>query len=138
MIDYGKFKLSFLRLEQQHDNWRHENPALSELDREGIAESVIQRYETCYDCLWNVLKRYLTEEFGLPDIPNSLKPVFRLANENGLFASPLEQWLQYADARNDTSHDYDGEKARACLKLMPDFIDDAIGIYQTMSEETWG
>ena len=31
-----------------------------------------------------------------------------------------------------------GEKARACLKLMPDFNDDAIGLYQTMSEETWG
>ena len=138
MIDHGKFELSLRRLEQQHDNWRHQNPALSELDREGIAESVIQRFETCYDCLWKVLKRYLTEELGLPDIPNSPKPVFRLANENGLFASPLEQWLKYADARNDTSHDYDGEKASACLKLMPDFIDDAIGLFQTMKEETWG
>ena len=138
MIDYGKFELSLIRLEQQHDNWRHDNPALSSLDREGIAESVIQRFETCYDCLWKVLKRYLTEELGLPDIPISPKPVFRLASENGLFASPLGQWLQYANARNDTSHDYDGEKARACLELMPDFIDDAIGLYQTMSEETWG
>ena len=137
MIDYGKFGLSLLRLEQQHENWRHGNPALSDLDREGIAESVIQRFETCYDCLWKVLKRYLTEELGLPDIPKSPKPVFRFADENGLFASPLEQWLQYADARNDTSHDYDGEKAQASLTLMPDFIDDAIGLYQTMSKETW-
>ena len=138
MIDYGKFGLSLRRLEQQHDNLCQDNPALSELDREGIAESVIQRFETCYDCLWKVLKRYLTEELGLPDIPNSPKPVLRLANENGLFASPLEQWLQYADARNDTSHDYDGEKAQACLELMPDFIDDAIGLFQTLSEDTWG
>ena len=46
--------------------------------------------------------------------------------------------MRYASARTDTSHDYDGEKAKACLELMPDFIDDAIGLYQTMSGETWG
>ena len=51
MIDYGKFGLSLLRLERQHVNWCDENPALSNLDREGIAESVIQRFETSYDCL---------------------------------------------------------------------------------------
>lgn len=137
MIDYSKFRLSLLRLEQQHENWRQDNPALSDLDREGIAESVIQRFETCYDCLWKVLKRYLTEELGLPDIPNSPKRVFRFADENDLFASPLEQWLQYANARNATSHDYDGEKAQASLALMPDFVDDAIGLFQTMSNDTW-
>ena len=32
----------------------------------------------------------------------------------------------------------DDEKAQAYLELMPDFIDDAIGLYQTMSGETWG
>ena len=48
--------------------------------------------------------------------------------------------MRYASARTDTSHDYDGEgeKAKACLELMPDFIEDAIGLYQTMSGETWG
>ena len=84
------------------------------------------------------MKRYLTKELGLPDIPNSPKTVLRLANENGLFASALEQCLQYADARNEKSHDYDGKKARDCLKLMPDFTDVAIGLYLTMSEESWG
>ena len=137
MIDYGKFRLSLKRLEQQNENYRRENPALSDLDREGIAESVIQRFETCYDCLWKVLKRYLTEALGIAETPNSPKPVLRLANENDLFAAPLEPWLRYADARIDTSHDYDGEKAKACRALVPNFIDDAIGLYQTMSGAAW-
>ncbi len=136
-IDYSKYRSSLTRLEQQNENYGHANPALSDLDREGIAESVIQRFETCYDCLWKVLKRYLTEELGVAETPNSPKPIFRLAYENDLFASPLDQWLQYADARIDTSHDYDGEKAKACLGLVPDFIDDAIGLYQTMTGTTW-
>ena len=60
-----------------------------------------------------------------------------LAHENDLFAASLEQWFQYVEARIGTSHDYDGEKAQACLELMPDFIDDAVGLYQTMSGDTW-
>ena len=137
MIEYDKFHMSLRRLEEQHANYRNTDPSLPALIQEAIAESVIQRFETCYDCQWKVLKRYLIEELGIADVPNSPKPIFRLAHENDLFAAPLEQWLRYANARVDTSHDYDGEKAKACLKLMPDFIDDAIGLYQTMSGETW-
>ena len=137
MIDYSKFHSSLKRLQEQNANYRQENPALSDLDREGIAESTIQRFETCYDCLWKVLKRYLAEELGVGEPPNSPKPLFRLASENDLLASPIAQWFRYVEARIDTSHDYDGEKAQACLALVPDFIDDAIGLYQTMSGATW-
>ena len=137
MIDDSKFRSSLKRLEEQYANYRQRNPALSDLDREGIAESVIRRFKTCYDCLWKVLKRYLTEALGVAETPGSPKPIFRLAHENDLFAAPLEQWFRYADARIDTSNDYDGEKAQACLTLVPDFIDDAIGLYQTMSGTAW-
>ena len=137
MIEYGKFQLSLKRLEEQYDNHQYGSSERSELDREGIAESVIQRFETCYDCLWKVLKRYLIEELGVADTRNSPKPIFRIADDNDLLAAPLVQWLGYAEARTDRSHDYDGEKALNCLALVPDFIDDAIGIYQTMSGATW-
>ena len=137
MIEYDKFRMSLKRLEEQYENYRELDDSLPDLIQEAVAESVIQRFETCYDCLWKVLKRYLIEELGIADAPNSPKGVFRLAHENNLFAAPLEQWFKYADARVDTSHDYSGEKAQACLILMPAFIDDAIGLYQTMSGTTW-
>ena len=137
MIDYSKFRSSLKRLEEQHENHLQQDSSVPVLMREGVAESVIQRFETCYDCLWKVLKRYLNEVLGIAEPPNIPKPIIRLAHENDLFASPLEQWLQYAEARIATSHDYDGEKAKACLELMPDFIDDAIGLYQTMTGTAW-
>ena len=34
----------------------------AELDREALAESVIQRFKTCFDCLWKVLNRHLRYE----------------------------------------------------------------------------
>jgi nucleotidyltransferase substrate binding protein (TIGR01987 family) len=139
MIDYTKFQKALKHLQLQFDNFRNsdDRQGLSDIDREAIAESVIQRFEVCYDCLWKVLKRYLSEDLGVPDMPNSPKPVFRIAAQNGLFASPVEQWIKYADSRVLTSHDYSEEKAQDALVLMDDFIDDAIGLYQTLSGAPW-
>ena len=137
MLDYDKFYRSLKRLEEQHENYRQLDVSLPELTREAIAESAIQRFETCYDCLWKVLRRYLIEELGLAETPNSPKPLFKLAHENDLFDVSLEQWLIYTDRRVGTTHNYRGEKAQACLDIMDNFIDDAIGLYQTMSGETW-
>ena len=137
MIDYDKFQKSLRHLELQFENYQHlDERDLTTLDREAIAESVIQRFEICYDTLWKHLKRYLVEEQGIPEVPNSPKPVFRLARENQLLANSIENWFRYADARVSTAHDYSGEKARDCLKLMADFIDDANGLYQTLTKET--
>ena len=136
-IDYDKFRLSLRRLEEQHANYRKADVQRPQLDQEGVAESVIQRFKTCYDCLWKVLRRYLINGLGMPDVPNSPKPIFRLADQNDLLCSPLDQWLLYAQKRIDTTHDYDGEKAKGCLKVVPDFIGDAKDLYQTMSGDAW-
>jgi len=139
MIDYDKLKKSLRHLEQQYDNYKRaqHRPELTDLDREAIAESVIQRFETCYDTLWKDLKRYLIEEIGLAEVPSSPKPLLKLAGQNDLFASSVEQWLKYADARTSMAHDYSGEKAAEALLIVGDFIDDVIGLYQTMSGTTW-
>ena len=137
MIDYEKFKRSLVLLESQFSHWQTLDTNLPVWMQEAVSESVIQRFETCYDCMWKVLKRYLREDLGLPSVPNSPKPIFRIANENRLFESEVTQWLVYADTRINTSHDYDGEKAKAALALMGDFIRDAIDLYQKMSGEDW-
>ena len=139
MIDYEKRQKSLKHLELQFENYQRaqDRPELTELDREAIAESVIQRFETCYDTLWKDLKRYLIEGLGLADVPNSPKPIIKLAGQNDLFASPVEKWLEYADARTDTAHDYSGEKAASTLATVEDFLADAIGLYQTLTGTTW-
>ena len=139
MIDYDKLHKSLKHLELQWANYcqSEQRVELTALDREALAESAIQRFETAYDTLWKHLKRYLVEELGLPDAPNSPKPVLRLAAENNLLTAPLEKWLEYANARTATAHDYSGEKAEECLGIIADFINDAIGLYQTLSGHSW-
>ena len=136
-IDYGKFRLSLRRLDEQHANYRKAHTPRPQLDQEAVAESVIQRFETCYDCLWKVLRRHLIERIGIPDVPNGPNPVFRLADQNHLLPSSIDSWLAYAQKRIDTTHDYDGEKAVSCLEVVPDFIGDAKALYQTLSGDAW-
>jgi len=137
MIEYDKFQKALKHLEAQYENYRTLDESQPEIIQEAVVESVIQRFEVCWDCLWKVLKRYLEEEIGLPEVPNGPNPVLRRANENHLLSRPIEAWMKYAKARIDTSHDYSGEKAKDAIGLMADFIDDAIGLYQTMTGETW-
>jgi nucleotidyltransferase substrate binding protein (TIGR01987 family) len=137
VIEFDKLEKALKHLELQYNNYSTLETSQPILIQEAVAESVIQRFETCYDCLWKVLKRYLIEELGLTEIPNSPKPILRLANENKLFVSPIDQWIEYANARTSTAHDYSGEKAKKCLELMSNFIPDAINLYQTMSRENW-
>ena len=138
MVDYSRFEKSLRHLEAQLQNCRAsaERPELGDIDREAIAESVIRRFEICYDCLWKILKRHLRENLGIPDSPNSPKPLFRLAFENRLFPS-IEQWLSYADARIDTSHDYSQTKAQATVESAFAFAADAAKLYEKMTGKPW-
>lgn len=137
MIEYDKFQKSLQHLEVQFDNYQNLDTELPQLTQEAITESVIQRFETCWDCLWKVLKRYLEEEIGLAEVPNGPKPILRLINENHLLPSDISEWLKYNQARVNTTHDYSGEKANDALVIMNAFIVDAIGLYQTLSGEHW-
>lgn len=125
MIDYSKLKLAIQHLNAQWENYAtcDSRPELSPLDRDAIRESVIQRFEVAYDVLWKAIKRYLMFTLGLPEIPNSPKPILRLAHENGILSADISFWLKVADARVATSHDYSSTKADACIELLPTFLD---------------
>jgi nucleotidyltransferase substrate binding protein (TIGR01987 family) len=137
MIEYDKFEKSIRRLVVQFENYKQLDADLPVLMKEAVAESVIQRFETCWDCLWKILKKYLEEDIGLAEVPNGPNPILRFANENNLLPSPIEEWLKYAKARVSTAHDYSGEKAQDALALMECFIKDAIALYQILSGESW-
>ncbi len=137
MTEYDKLKKSLQHLEQQYANYlsMNERGNLLDLDKDAISESVVQRFETCYDTLWKHLKKYLEEEIGLV-APNSPKKIFRLAYENQIIEE-IENWFEYAQARIDTAHDYSEEKFIATLEKTGDFIRDAIELYKVMTKESW-
>ena len=104
-IDYSNFKASLKNLETQHEHLLQLPPTFPTYVHEGMAESVIQRFETCYDALWKVLRRHLIEVFGIAEVPNSPRPILRIADQNGLLAAGADQWELYAQTRIDTSQE---------------------------------
>ncbi len=136
-IDYSNFQISLKNLETQHANLLHLPRDYPSYVHEGMAESVIQRFEMCYDTLWKVLRRYLIEELGIAEVPNSPRPLFRIADANQLLTAGGEQWQLYVQTRIDTTHDYSLEKAAEAVELMPHFIGDAIHLYETLTGKPW-
>ena len=138
MLDYTKLSKSLSHLQVQESNYQKQkgNPEIEKLMLEALQESVIQRFEVCYDNLWKLLKKYLEEELGLPNVPNSPKPVFRLMNENG-YLNEIEKWLDYSQARIDTTHGYNEEKMRSALKIVGNFINDAIDLFEILTGTKW-
>ena len=137
MLDYGSFRRSLKNLQLQNQNRRNLSPELPPLLREAVDESVIQRFEVCYDVLWKSLRRHLIESEGLPDVPASPRSVFRVAGETSALTTPVERWMDYVNLRIGTAHDYSNEKASAALERIEDFIADAVSLYQTIAGEEW-
>ena len=137
MVDYSALQKSLNNLELQNANRKNLPPELPRLIREAVDESVIQRFEICYDILWKSLRRHLIDDAGLPNVPASPRAVFRLAGEIETLNSPTERWMQYINLRIGTAHDYNREKAYAALEQVDQFITDAITLYQTLTGAEW-
>lgn len=137
-IDYGVLRKTLRNLEAQHRNLMNHSESLPVWLQEAAVESVIQRFKMCYDALWKVLRRHLIYVLGNPQVPNSPRPVFRIAGNSGLLAANGDRWQTYVDARVNTTHRYDEEKAlRAVNTIVPQFISDAIDLYTAMAQELW-
>lgn len=133
MTQYEHFRERLKNLEAQYENYTTLSEDTPELIRQGISESTTRRFELCWECLWKALRRYLLEETGLADAPNTPRGVFRMAGESELFPFHVETWMQYLEVRQRTTHDYSGEGAQAALEIMADFIRDATNLYRVMN-----
>ena len=136
MVGYSLFKKSLKNLQVRNQYRKGLGQKASQQEVESAAESTIQRFEICYDCLWKVIRRHLAEKIGLPKVSTGPKPLARVAFENGLIAD-CDRWIKYINIRNHTVHHYDATKANDCLQLVDGFIDDAINLYQIMTGEKW-
>ena len=79
MIDYSNLRKSLSLLQSQFHNYQSLDPSLEDWMQEAVQESVIQRFETCYDGLWKLLKRHLTDDVVWAEVHTGPKPLTRLA-----------------------------------------------------------
>lgn len=95
--------------------------------REQIRNSVIQCFEFTYELSHKMLKRYLEETVASPEEIDlsTFQNLIRMGNERGLLRSDWSTWRTYRQARTDSSHTYDEEKAESVFEVAHDFFEEA-------------
>ena len=135
-VDYSVFRKALRNLDTRHRELLDLPADYPPYVRESVAESVIQRFEMCYDALWKALRRHLREEVGVVAPAGPIR-ILRVAGESGVMPGSAGRWQEYIRARIATTHEYDAEKAGVALTIVPDFIHDAIALYETVTGEDW-
>jgi nucleotidyltransferase substrate binding protein (TIGR01987 family) len=103
------------------------NPT-DDLHRDGV----IQRFEYTMDLAWKLLQRFLTQHFQVQDAAiRSKKDIFREAARLRLIAD-AEQWIGHYEARNETSHDYNQDKADAVFERAKMFLPDVQDLLEVL------
>ncbi|MFH1372097.1 MAG: nucleotidyltransferase substrate binding protein [Planctomycetota bacterium] len=93
--------------------------------KDAIRAGVIQNFEFTYEMCWKFMKRRLEIVLGSVYVDGiSRHELFRLAAENQLIRN-VEQWMEYHDARNETSHTYDEERTVEIFEVAGPFSIDA-------------
>ena len=134
--NYEKLKKSLDRLKKQYQNFLLlDQKNISDLDKEAIKESVVQRFEICYDSFFKALKKYV-QESAVPVNSDEPKFILRKASDLGVMdQEALANWFSYIDLRIGTTHDYSKIKAEKALSRMGEFIEDVEDIYKVIDEK---
>jgi nucleotidyltransferase substrate binding protein (TIGR01987 family) len=74
-------------------------------EKKAFRDACIQRFEFCVEFSWKVSMKALGSQ------TQAAKPAVREMGRNGL-VSDVAEWLDYIEARNETSHSYDEEVAK--------------------------
>ena len=101
---------------------------------EQLRNSVIQCFEFTYELSHKMLKRYLKEQSASPDDIelSTFANLIRTGNEKKLLRSDWSRWKVYRQARTNSSHSYDEDKAIAVYQIVPEFLEEAQYLYQQL------
>lgn len=101
--------------------------------KEYIADACVKRYEYTVETAWKTMKKYLKLEYGKNDTELTMNNIFRFMQGYG-FIQSWEKWREYYDKRNDTSHEYNKEKADELLEIVDDLVKDSEFLYNKLKQ----
>ena len=137
-LDYSSLQNAISQLEKSLE---YANSPIAQTDPglfEQLRNSVIQCFEFTYELSHKMLKRYLEETAANPEEidVSSFQNLIRTGNEKGLLRSDWLNWKEYRQARTNSSHTYDEDKAEAVYAIAPDFLQEARYLYQQLMERS--
>ena len=103
--------------------------------RDTVRAGIIQHFEVAYELCWKFLQRWLRENASPDeaDFPRTRKDLFRHAARAALLDDPTP-WFGFGDARNLTSHTYDGETALDVCEAARRFLPQAKALLARLAD----
>ena len=95
----------------------NKNPDIKDM----LADSCVKRFEYTLETSIKLMKKFLKQVYFIDEKDLTVNNVFRLMQGYNFIIS-WENWRNYYQKRNDTSHEYNIQKSRDLLKIIPDFI----------------
>lgn len=101
---------------------------------EYICDSCIKRFEYTLEISWKLMKKIFVQNYGKSEQELTMNNIFRLMQGYG-YTKDWRKWREYYEKRNNTAHEYNFEKARAILDIIPDFIKNVNYLIESIKEK---
>ena len=103
--------------------------------QEVIKAGVIQNFEIAYEVCWKFMRRWLSENMGPTTVDGvTRRELFRASAESKLITD-VDQWMEYHEARNETSHTYDQDTADDVYRVAQTFYLDARKLLEVLEKK---
>ena len=88
-----------------------------------LEDSCIKRFEYTLEISRKIMKRILKKIYGKSEDELTVNNTFRFM-QGYKFIPNWENWKNYYEKLNNTAHEYNLEKSRALIEIIPNFIED--------------
>jgi len=104
--------------------------------RELLRSGLIQTFETTYELCWKSMKRWLEMNFSPDEVSGvNRREFYRICAENSLI-DDVNQWMEFHQARNRTSHTYNEIVAEEVFAVALTFLPHAQGSLKRLEERS--
>ena len=91
--------------------------------KEYIKDSCVKRFEYTYETAKKIMNKFLKKEYDKTEKDLTINNIFREMYSLDLIKS-FDNWAEYREKRNYTSHEYDDRYTYEILELTPHLIED--------------
>lgn len=87
------------------------------------ADSCVKRFEYTFETAWKVMKKYFKLQYSKKEEELTMNNIFRFMEGYG-FTSSWLKWKEFYTQRNNTAHEYNVQKSRNLIAIIPDFLEE--------------
>ena len=99
-----------------------------------LEDSCIKRFEYTLETSKSIMKKVLKKIYGKSEDELTVNNIFRFM-QGYKFINSWENWRMYYEKRNNTAHEYNLEKSRKLIEIIPQFIEDTDFLIKNLKEK---